>query len=298
MNGDLIELIDKSYPKMSKGHKLIANYIREHYDKAAFMTALKFGQTVGVSESTVVRFASELGFDGYPSLQTALQDLMRKKLTTVQRIEVSSDKIGDEDILDKMLSLDIERIRRTMEETSHDDFNRAVEKIANCQTIYIIGARSSASLAQFLWYYFNLIFPQVKLVHASTRSELFEQIMRIDEKDVLIGMSFPRYSRQTVLALQYAQSRGANVIAITDCKSSPLTNYADCSLYAKSDMASFVDSLVAPLSLINALIVAVSIRNKDVVTKNFERLEKIWHEYEVYEDSKPDSNSEKGKNHE
>lgn len=289
MNNDLIGLIDKSYPKMSKGHKKIATFIKEHYDKAAFMTALKFGQTVGVSESTVVRFASELGFDGYPALQSALQDLMRKKLTTVQRIEVSTDKIGDEDILNKMLSLDIEKIRRTMEETSHEDFNRAVDKIASCHTIYIIGARSSASLAQFLWYYFNLIFPQVKLVHASTRSELFEQIMRIDENDVLIGMSFPRYSRQTVLALQYAQSRGANVVAITDCESSPLTQYSDCNLFAKSDMASFVDSLVAPLSLVNALIVAVSVRNKDIVTKNFERLEEIWREYEVYEEAKPDN---------
>lgn len=289
MNNDLIGLIDKNYPKMSKGHKKIASYIKEHYDKAAFMTALKFGQTVGVSESTVVRFASELGFDGYPALQSALQDLMRKKLTTVQRIEVSTDKIGEEDILNKMLSLDIEKIRRTMEETSHEDFNRAVDKIASCNTIYIIGARSSASLAQFLWYYFNLIFPQVKLVHASTRSELFEQIMRIDENDVLIGMSFPRYSRQTVLALQYAQSRGANVVAITDCASSPLTQYSDCNLFAKSDMASFVDSLVAPLSLINALIVAVSVRNKDIVTRNFERLEEIWREYEVYEEAKPEN---------
>ncbi len=289
MNSDLIELIDQSYAKMSKGHKRIADYIKEHYDKAAFMTALKFGQTVGVSESTVVRFASELGFDGYPSLQSSLQDLMRSKLTTVQRIEVTNDTIGDDDILNKMLSLDIEKIRRTMEETSHEDFNKAVEKIAGCNTIYIIGARSSASLAQFLWYYFNLIFPQVKLVHASTRSELFEQIMRIDEKDVLIGMSFPRYSRQTVLALQYARSRGASVVAITDCASSPLTQYSDCNLYAKSDMASFVDSLVAPLSLINALIVAVSARNKDVVTRNFERLEEIWREYEVYEEAKPES---------
>lgn len=289
MNSDLIELIDQNYSKMSKGHKRIADYIKEHYDKAAFMTALKFGQTVGVSESTVVRFASELGFDGYPSLQSSLQDLMRSKLTTVQRIEVTNDTIGDDDILNKMLSLDIEKIRRTMEETSHEDFNKAVEKIAGCNTIYIIGARSSASLAQFLWYYFNLIFPQVKLVHASTRSELFEQIMRIDEKDVLIGMSFPRYSRQTVLALQYARSRGASVVAITDCASSPLTQYSDCNLFAKSDMASFVDSLVAPLSLINALIVAVSARNKDVVTRNFERLEEIWREYEVYEEAKPDS---------
>lgn len=284
MSSDLFELINEKYAKMSKGHKAIATYILEHYDKAAFLTALKFGQTVGVSESTVVRFATELGYDGYPSLQNALQDMMRSKLTAVQRIEVTSDQLGGDDrVLEKVLNSDIDKIRRTLEGISKSDFDMAVDKIANCHTIYIIGARSSASIAQFLMYYFNLIFPQVKLVRASTRSELFEQILRIDEKDVMIGMSFPRYSRQTVLALQYAHSRGANVVAITDCQSSPLTKYADQTLYAKSDMASFVDSLVAPLSLINALIVAVSSKNKDKVSSNFERLEQIWKEYEVYE---------------
>ena len=285
-SSDLLALIESKYGEMSKGQKIIADYIREHYDKAAYMTALKFGQTVGVSESTVVRFASELGFDGYPELQTALQDLMRSKLTTVQRIELSTDKIGDGDILDAVLHHDIEKIRRTLEETSRDDFNRAVDIISSCHTIYIIGARSSASLAQFLSHYFDLIFPRVKLVHASTRSELFEQILRIDEKDALIAISFPRYSRQTIEALKYANSRGTNIIAITDCASSPLTQFSDCNLFAKSDMASFVDSLVAPLSLINALIVAVSRRCSETVTRNLERLEEIWREFEVYEPAK------------
>ncbi len=283
MGRDLFELIDLKYAKMSKGHKSIARYIREHYDKAAFMTALKFGQTVGVSESTVVRFATELGYDGYPGLQKALKDVMRSKLTSVQRIEVVSDKMLSGDILDRVLNLDIEMIRRTLDETSRDDFNRAVDIITKSETIYIIGARSSAPMAQFLYYYFNLIFPSVKLVHASTRSELFEQILRISEKDVLIGISFPRYSRQTVEAIRYARSKNADVVAITDCASSPMTHFSDCNLYAKSDMASFVDSLVAPLSLINALIVAVSQRNKDEVTGNLERLEEIWREFEVYE---------------
>lgn len=291
MSGDLLELIGQKYDKMSKGHKSIAGYIREHYDKAAFMTAYNVGRTVGVSESTVVRFASELGFDGYPELQKALRDLMRSKLTSVQRIEVASDKIGG-DVLDRVLNLDIEMIRRTLEETSREDFSRAVDIISGCKTIYIIGARSSAPIAQFLCYYFNLIFPSVKLVHSSTRSELFEQILRIGKGDVLIGVSFPRYSRQTVEAIRYAHSKSAEVVAITDCESSPLTQFSDCCLYAKSDMVSFVDSLAAPLSLINALIVAVSQRNKEVVTGNLEKLEDIWREYEVYESSDKGGRSE------
>ncbi len=282
MNNDLFSQIKNKLPEMSKGHKSIAGYILEHYDKAAFMTAAKLGATVGVSESTVVRMATELGFDGYPALQRALQDVMRNKLTAVQRIDVTSDQIGDSDIMEKVLNLDIERIRKTLEESSKDDFNSCVDKIMNSKNIYIIGARSSASLATFIKYYFNLIFPNVKLVTASTASEMFEQILRIDSNDVIIGISFPRYSNQTVTALRYAKTHGAKVIAITDSKSSPLVPYSDNVLIARSDMASFVDSLVAPLSLINALIVAVSIRARDRVTETFEKLETIWDEYEVY----------------
>ncbi|MBQ8379138.1 MAG: MurR/RpiR family transcriptional regulator [Oscillospiraceae bacterium] len=282
MNIDLFSQIKNKLPEMSKGHKSIAGYILEHYDKAAFMTAAKLGATVGVSESTVVRMATELGFDGYPALQRALQDVMRNKLTAVQRIDVTSDQIGDSDIMEKVLNLDIERIRKTLEESSKEDFNSCVDKIMNSKNIYIIGARSAASLATFIKYYFNLIFPNVKLVTASTASEMFEQILRIDHNDVIIGISFPRYSNQTVTALRYAKTHGAKVIAITDSKSSPLVPYSDNVLIARSDMASFVDSLVAPLSLINALIVAVSIRARDRVTETFEKLETIWDEYEVY----------------
>ncbi|MBE6836434.1 MAG: MurR/RpiR family transcriptional regulator [Ruminococcus sp.] len=285
MNNDLFSEIKNRLPEMSKGHKSIAGYILEHYDKAAFMTAAKLGATVGVSESTVVRMATELGFDGYPALQRALQDVMRNKLTAVQRIDVTSDQIGDSDVMEKVLNLDIERIRKTLEESSKEDFNSCVDKIMNSKTIYIIGARSSASLATFIKYYFNLIFPDVKLVTASTASEMFEQILRIDHNDVIIGISFPRYSNQTVTALRYAKTHGAKVIAITDSKSSPLVPYSDNVLIARSDMASFVDSLVAPLSLINALIVAVSIRARDRVTETFEKLETIWDEYEVYSKS-------------
>lgn len=282
VNNDLFSEIKSKMSGMSKGHKLIAAFILEHYDKAAFMTALKLGSTVGVSESTVVRMATELGFDGYPALQRALQDVMRNKLTAVQRIDVTSDRIGENDIMEKVLNLDIERIRKTLEEASKEDFNRCVDTVMNSKTIYIIGSRSAASLAHFMNYYFNLIFPNVKLVTASTTSEMFEQILRIGSDDVIIGISFPRYSNQTVKALKYAKDHNARVIAITDSKSSPLVPFSDNVLIARSDMASFVDSLVAPLSVINALIAAVSIRARERVSETFERLENIWEEYEVY----------------
>lgn len=285
MEKDLFVKIEQQESKMSKGHKLIANYILSHYDKAAFMTAQKLGQKVGVSESTVVRFASEMGYEGYPALQRALQDLMRNKLTSVQRIEVTSDHMTRDNVLERVLTLDIERIRKTLEHTSLKAFNDAVDKIINCNAIYIIGARSAAPLASFLHYYFNMIFPHVKLIKNTTTSELFEQVMHIDEKDVIIGISFPRYSKQTAKILQYASNSGANVIAITDSEDSPLAQYADELLLARSDMASFVDSLVAPLSLINALIAAVSISDVDMVSHSFERLEKIWEQYDVYEKS-------------
>jgi len=285
MQKDLLKRINEIMPTLSKGHKLIARYILDNFNKASFMTASKLGIIVGVSESTVVRFATEIGFDGYPSLQRAMQELLRNKLTAVQRIEVSSDQFGDEDILEKVLNLDIERIRKTLDETSREDFNQAVETIAKAKTIYIIGSRSAAALARFLSYYFNLIFPSVKLVHTTSTSEMFEQIMRIDENDVMIGISFPRYSKHTVSAFKYASNNNANVIAITDSNVSPLVEYADNVLIARSDMASFVDSLVAPLSLINALIVAVSVKNRDKVSENFEKLESIWEEYQVYEKS-------------
>jgi len=279
---DLFSLIGERMDSLSKGHKLIANFILSQYDKAAFMTAQKLGRTVGVSESTVVRFASELGYDGYPALQRALQDLMRNKLTAVQRIEVTSGQMTSDDVLERVLNLDIDRIRTTLDETSKEDFRKAVDMIVESNTIYIMGTRSSAAIANFISYYLSLIFPHVKLVPSVTTSELFEKIMRIDSKDVMIGVSFPRYSKQTVKALKYAHNAGAKVISITDSKTSPLAKYADALLLARSDMASFVDSLVAPLSLVNALIVAVSIRNVDRVTQTFEKLEKIWEDYDVY----------------
>ncbi len=288
MEKDLLVILEESFSKFSKGHKLIARYVLEHFDKSAFMTASKLGQTVGVSESTVVRFAIELGFEGYPGFQKALQDLMRNKLTSFQRIDVTSDQIGEDDILEKVLSLDIDRIRGTLNDCSKKDFYEAVDKIVSAHSIYVIGNRSSAALASFTAYYLNLIFPYVKLVRSSSTSEMFEQILRVDSKDVAIGFSFPRYSKQTLNALKYAHDNGAGVIAFTDSKNSPLVKYADNVLIAQSDIASFVDSLVAPLSLINALIVAVSIRNREKITNNFKRLEDIWDKYDVYEKNEPD----------
>ena len=283
MNENLFAVLSAKIPEFSKGHRKIAEFILSHYDKAAFMTASKLGDCVGVSESTVVRFATELGFEGYPELQNALQEEMRTRLTAVQRIEVSVDRFSHDEIFKSVLLHDIDRIRRTLEETTTENFGATVDLIVGASRIYIMGIRSSAALASFLGYYFKLMLPNVTVIETGSRSELYEQLMHMSSEDVLVGISFPRYSRQTVHALTYAKNIGAKTIAITDRTDSPIAQKADRALLAKSDMVSFVDSLVAPLSLINALIVAVSIRNKEVVSKNFEILDRIWEEYEVYE---------------
>jgi DNA-binding MurR/RpiR family transcriptional regulator len=286
-SNDLIKKLQDNMNEFSKGQKLIAWYIINHYGKAAYMTAAKLGEDVGVSESTVVRFANELGYDGYPKLQKVLQELIKSKLTAVQRLEVSSNRIGDENILKSVLNSDMEKIKITMEEIDHNSFNNSVERILNAKKIYILGVRSSAPLASFLGFYFNLIFDNVRLVHTTSVSEIFEQIINASSGDVVIGISFPRYSKRTIKAMQFAKDQGASVVAITDSYESPVAQYADSSLIARSDMASFADSLVAPLSVINALIVAVGMRRKDHLFKTFERLENIWDEYQVYE--KPDN---------
>lgn len=280
---DLMSKIQNNLSEFSKGQRLIAKYIIEHYDKAAFLTASKLGATVGVSESTVVRFATELGYDGYPHLQKALQEMIRNKLTAVQRMEVTSDRMGDQDILRTVLSSDIDKIRMTLDEIDRRSFEAAVEAILNAKQIYILGVRSSAALSNFLGFYFNLLFDNVKLVHTSSVSEIFEQILRVGEGDVVLGVSFPRYSKRTLKALEYSKKSGATVIALTDSRLSPLSQTADYTLLAKSDMASFVDSLVAPLSVINALIVAIGMRKQDEISETFNHLEAIWDEYQVYE---------------
>ncbi|MBQ2470550.1 MAG: MurR/RpiR family transcriptional regulator [Ruminococcus sp.] len=279
----LLTRIDLMMNGFSKGQKRIALYIEEHYDKAAFMTASKLGETVGVSESTVVRFATELGYDGYPKLQKAMQEMIRNKLTSVQRIEVTSGRIGDGNVLDSVLNQDIEKIRRTIEETSHEDFARAVDEICAAQRIYIFGVRSTGAIASFLAYYFELIFDNnVILINTTSPSSTYEHIFRITEEDVMIGISFPRYSSTAIEAMNFARSRGAHAVAITDSMASPLVQSADSILIARSDMASIVDSLVAPLSLINALIVATVLKKKDEVTETFRLLEDVWNREGVY----------------
>ena len=267
----------------SKGQKRIANFILESYDKAAFMTASRLGKRVGVSESTVVRFAAELGYDGYPDMQKSLQKMIRNRLTSVQRIEVTNDRIGNQDLVSMVLQSDMEKIRLTLEELDREVFNKVVEAIIAARKIYIIGVRSSSAIASFLFFYFNLIFDNVVLVSANTASEVFESLLRVGEGDVVIGVSFPRYSSRTVQAMSFARDRGAETVAITDSEASPLAPICTYTLKARSDMASFGDSLVAPLSLVNALLVAVSRKKNDDVASTFQTLERIWEEYGVYE---------------
>lgn len=281
MTEDILQRLEGDTDKFSKGQKRIASYICEHYEKAAFMTAARLGETVGVSESTVVRFASEVGFEGYPQLQKNLQEIIRNRLTTVQRMEIIDEQIGDSDVLTKVMQLDSEKIKRTLADIDRQSFDDAVEAIVSAKRHYILGVRSSNILANFLTFYLNHIFSSV--LNIGRDSEVFEPMIRIGSEDVMIAISFPRYSQRTLKAAEFAKSRGAKVIAITDFYSSPIAQIADITLLARSDMASFVDSLVAPLSLVNALIVAVGLRSKDEISQTYQTLETIWDEYNVYE---------------
>lgn len=282
MKQDILTAIQKNMSSFSKGQKRIAAFILESYDKAAFMTASKLGQTTNVSESTVVRFAAELGYDGYPSMQKSLQKMIRSRLTSVQRIEIANDTIG-EDVVSSVLRSDMAMIRSTLEELDRNRFNSAVDAILKARKIYIMGVRSSSSISRFMAFHFNLIFDNVCEISANTVSEVFEQFLRVGPEDVVIGVCFPRYSSRTVKAMHYAKDRGAAVIAITDSEASPIAAQAHITLTAKSGMASFVDSLVAPLSLVSALIVAVSQKRSQDVAHTFQQLEQIWDEYDVYE---------------
>ena len=279
--GILAQLNDSA--GFSKGQKRIAAYILENYDKAAFMTASRLGQLAGVSESTVVRFASELGYDGYPGMRKALQDTIRSRLTSVQRIEVARETMDEDNVLESVLMADIDKLHITLGECSRESFNETVEQIVNARHIYIVGMRSSTCLANFLGFYLNLLLENVHIIQDTAVSEVYEQIIRIREGDVFIGISYPRYSSRTVRAMKFAKTAGAHVIGITDGEASPFVGVADTLLYAKSDMVSFLDSLVAPLSLINALIVSVGLRSKENISDTFKRLETIWAEYDVYE---------------
>ncbi len=277
---DLIDQLNQSKRRLSKGHRKIAQYIVDHYDKAVFMTASKLGESVGVSESTVVRFASAMGYEGYPQLQRALQELVSHRLTANQRVEMSTD-IDPHDALQFVLKSDIQNLRATMEGLDGAVFDDVVARMLKARAIYVMGLRSAAPLAQFMAYYLNYIFDDVHLV-SSGSTDVFEEISSLSEKDLLVGISFPRYSSRTLEAMRFAKRTGAEVVAITDGPMSPLAAIASATLVARTDMASFVDSLAAPLSVINALLVALGLHRREALTAHFRRLENIWETYKVY----------------
>lgn len=286
MNGNTNDLtcrINECYGSLSKGQKILATYITDNYDKAVFLTAAKMGQVVGVSESTVVRFATHLGYKGYPEFQKALEEMVRNKLNSIQRMEVTYGRISQSHILETVLQSDQEKIKDTLEHIDEHAFELAVDTIIKAKHIYIVGIRSCAPLAAFMAFYFNLMFENVTLLQTNNSSELFEQMVRISKDDVIIGISFPRYSMRTLKAMEFANNRNAKVITLTDSVHSPMNLYSSCNLIARSDMASIVDSLVAPLSVINALIVALCMKKQGEVAKTLETLEDIWNEYQVYE---------------
>ncbi|SFA76358.1 DNA-binding transcriptional regulator, MurR/RpiR family, contains HTH and SIS domains [Acetitomaculum ruminis DSM 5522] len=284
----LLSRVNRNFSSLSKGQKKIATYIIDNYDKAVFLTASKLGKVIGVSESTVVRFATQLGYKGYPQFQKALEEMVKNKLNSIQRMEVTYGRITQSEIVDSVLHSDSEKIKHTIDNIDRKAFNTAVDIISNAKKIYIIGIRSCSPLAEFLNFYLNLIFDNVVLLKTSSPSEIFEQMIRINEEDVIIGISFPRYSMRTLKALEFANNRRAKVITLTDSVYSPMNLYSSCNLLAKSDMVGIVDSLVAPLSLINALIVALCMKKQDEVVENLENLEKIWEEYQVYESDEID----------
>ena len=279
---ELLGRMEERRSQMSKGQKRLADYVSKNYDKAVFLTAAKLGEVVGVSESTVVRFATQLGYKGYPGFQKALEELVRNKLNSIQRMEVTYGRISQSEIIEAVLHSDIEKIKLTLEAIDQKAFDLAIDTLLNAKRVYVIGIRSCAPLASFLSLYLNLVCENVTLVNTNSSSEIFEQLIRINEEDVIVGISFPRYSMRTLKALEFASNRKAKVITLTDSVHSPMNLYSSCNLIARSDMASIVDSLVAPLSVINALVVALCMKKQREVVTTLETLEKIWGEYQVY----------------
>ena len=282
MAKSILHTIENNMSSFSKGQKRIAGYILENYDKAAFMTASKLGKLVGVSESTVVRFASELGYDGYPSMQRALQEMIRSRLTSTQRIQAAGDLLDREDLLGAVLQSDIDKLREIVGEADRAEFDNVVERIMRARHIYILGVRSSLFVAGYLNFYMHLLCENVTLVQSNAAGEIFEQLFRIGPEDVMIAISFPRYSKVTMNTVKFARDRGASIIAITDNELSPVYQMSDAALLAPCEMISFVDSMVAPLSLINALLVALAHRMGTDVSTTFAELEDIWNEYGVF----------------
>lgn len=279
---DVFARMHEHYPRMSKGHKNIADYIEGHYDQAVFMTAAKLGKALGISESTVVRFASGLGYSGYPQFQKALEECVRGKLSNVQKLSAKYENATQSEIVTSVLTADMEKIQDTIRNLDPSAFDLAIDMILNADTIYIMALRSNEPLAGFLHFYLNMIRPRVVLVNTTSVTETFEQMIRISSKDCFIGISFPRYSMRTLKAMEFANDRGAKVIAITDSVNSPMNLYSSCNLLARSDMVSVVDSLVAPLSLINALVVALCLKCPTQVRENLKMLEGVWNDYQVY----------------
>lgn len=283
MKEDILTILEEKEPTFSKGQRRISQYIVESYDKAAFMTASNLGNTVGVSESTVVRFAVELGYSGYPQMQKAMQEMVMNRLTSVQRMGIANDRIGKEDVLTKVLQADADKLRQTSEIISREDFSSAVEALLGARRVYVLGVRSSATLAQFAGYYMNYMFDNIQVITVSGPGEVFERLVGVTSEDVILAFSFPRYSSATIKATQYCRNLGATVIGVTNSALSPLAQNCDHVLLAKSDMVSLVDSLVAPLSVVNALLVALISAREQEIEKNFETLERVWEEYNVYE---------------
>lgn len=280
---DIISKMNKKFEEFSKGQKRLADYILKNYDKAVFLSAAKLGETVGVSESTVFRFAVSLGYEGYPQFHKALEEVVKNKLNTVQKLEMTNDRIHQKDILKTVLQSDAEKIRTTLEQIDPAVFEMAVDTILEANTIYIIGVRSSAPLASMLAFHLNVVFSRVKLIETNSMGEMFEKIIHMDEKDVMVGISFPRYSLSTIRALEYAKKKGTTIVTVTDSHKSPLTRYSDCNLIANCDLVSVVDSLVAPMSVINALIVAIFLKRQETVFETFSSLEDIWKDYHIYD---------------
>lgn len=274
--------IEEKYRDLSKGQKRVAEYVLDNYDKAVFLTAARLGEVVGVSESTVVRFATQLGYKGYPEFQKALEELVRNRLNSIQRMKVTYGRISQSQILETVLQSDIEKIKQTLNGIDHSAFNQAIDTILNARKIYVLGIRSCAPLAAFMSFYLNLLCDNVIAVNTNSSSEIFEQLIRIGEEDVIVGISFPRYSQRTLKTLEFASKRKAKIITLTDSVHSPINIYSSCNLIARSDMASIVDSLVAPLSVVNALIVALCMKKQEEVIGTLETLEQIWGEYQVY----------------
>ena len=280
---DILSVLEHRLTDFSKGQRVIARYILDNYDKAAFMTASRLGEAVGVSESTVVRFAAELGYRGYPGMKKALQEIVRNRLTAVERIESAENTVDTQDVLKAVLRADVSNLQATLDEIDQASFNAAVDLICSARRIYIIGMRTSTTLAKFFWFYLNLLRENVFVIQDTAASEAYEQMLRIQEGDLVIGISFPRYSQRTVDAVKFAAGRGAGTLGITDVKSSPLSELTGVCLYAKSEMVSFLDSLVAPMGLLNALIVAIGLRNREQAFQNFRMREEIWADHGVYQ---------------